>query len=487
MGSAIERNIAISINSKYIKYALTMLYSFFKNNKYSVSIYLLYSSLNKTEIDEIRSLVEKNNSNLICIKIEKEKIPKFITIDYFSIESSYRLLLPYVLPNKVKRILWIDSDMIIRSDISKLFSLDIGDNIIGCCKDISHIGNVNNPNLTRLKIKNTDNYYNSGLIIFDVKKYKKAFDIKEYNKIIKKLSVVIKYPDQDILNYIFHSKIYELDSNYNIYFTSNYKHKDKNNIEQMKKNGKIYHYISSVKPDNYKYLNFGFNEYWKYAKKMYDKNFFIKVHIKNYFYRIINNISFKNNLLNIKRNSNLSIININNISIVCNNCVGGIIYNRLNLKFYSPFINLWIGEIDYLKLLTNLDKYLKCNIEPLCFAEDSSGKKYPVCKCDDINFNCTHYNDYDEFINAWNRRKKRFHNDNCIYIFVTNSKKNIRKFLKNPYKNKICICPFKIPNKRVVTINPGFRDDSWYLYVIDYFKKNISSEEIIRLIDKCCK
>ncbi len=467
MGGVEEKNIAISINSKYLKYLLTMLSSFFKNNKYHVSIYLLYSSLYEAEIDKIRSLVEKNNSNLICIKIEKEKAPKFITMDYFSIEASYRLLLPYVLPNKVKRIVWIDSDMIIRGDISKLFSLNIGNNIIACCKDISHIGNTINPNLSRLKIKSTDNYFNSGLIVFDVIKYKNVFDIKEYNRIIKKIAGVIKYPDQDILNCSLQSKIYELDSNYNVYFTSDYKHKNKNNIKQMKKNGKIYHYISNIKPDNYKYLNFGFNEYWKYAKKIYGIKHFVKIYIKNYFYRISNNTPFKNNhLLNFRRNNhNLSIIDKNEISIVCNNCVGGIIYNRLGLKFCSPFINLWIGEIDYLKLLNALDKYLERTIEPLCFTRDSNGKKYPVCRCDDINLNCAHYKDYKEVIDAWDRRKKRFYKDNCVYIFVTNSKKNISKFLKIPYENKICICPFKIHNKHVVTINPGFIDDSWYQYI----------------------
>lgn len=477
---SVEKNIAISINSKYLKYALTMLHSFFKNNKYSVSVYLLYSSLNQNEIDKIRTLVKKNNSTLICKKIEKEKIPKFITMDYFSIEASYRLLLPYILPDTVKRVVWIDSDMIIRSDISKLFSENIGDNVIACCKDISHIGNLINPNLSRLKIKNTDSYFNSGLVVFDVDKYKKTFDIKEYNRIIKKLSNVIKYPDQDILNYAFKSKIYELDSNYNVYFTSDYKYKDNNNIKQMKQNGKIYHYISSIKPDNYRYLNFGFNEYWKYARKTYGIMHFVKIYIKNCFYRIIFNNSIKNNnSLNAKSKKY-------GFSIVCNNCVGGIIYNRLGLEFTSPFINLWIGENDYLKLLNSLDEYLNCNVYLLGFDKDNNGKKYPICRCSDINLNCTHYNNYEEVIDAWNRRKNRFNHDNYIYIFVTNSKKNIYEFLKIPYENKICICPFKIHNKHIVTINSELTDDSWYQYIIDYFKNNISCEEIIRILNTYC-
>ena len=29
-------------------------------------------------------------------------------------------------------------------------------------------------------------------------------------------------------------------------------------------------------------------------------------------------------------------------SIICSNCIGGIIYNRLGQKFLSPTINLWM-------------------------------------------------------------------------------------------------------------------------------------------------
>ena len=36
-------------------------------------------------------------------------------------------------------------------------------------------------------------------------------------------------------------------------------------------------------------------------------------------------------------------------SIICSNCIGGEIYHDLGMKFYSPTINLWMSESDFLK------------------------------------------------------------------------------------------------------------------------------------------
>lgn len=46
------------------------------------------------------------------------------------------------------------------------------------------------------------------------------------------------------------------------------------------------------------------------------------------------------------------------ISIIANNCWGGYAYHALGMKFYSPFINMFVHDRDYIKLLGNLRHYL---------------------------------------------------------------------------------------------------------------------------------
>lgn len=49
-------------------------------------------------------------------------------------------------------------------------------------------------------------------------------------------------------------------------------------------------------------------------------------------------------------------------TIISNNCIAGIIYHNLGLKFFSPTINLYISGWDYILFVENLEDYLKCEL-----------------------------------------------------------------------------------------------------------------------------
>ena len=52
-----------------------------------------------------------------------------------------------------------------------------------------------------------------------------------------------------------------------------------------------------------------------------------------------------------------------NPSIISSNCNGGFIYHDLNLKFFSPTINLFFYPKDYIKFIANLEYYSKCELK----------------------------------------------------------------------------------------------------------------------------
>ena len=45
-------------------------------------------------------------------------------------------------------------------------------------------------------------------------------------------------------------------------------------------------------------------------------------------------------------------------SLVCSNCTGGFLYHWLGLRFYSPFINLYMTNEDFLTALENWDLFI---------------------------------------------------------------------------------------------------------------------------------
>lgn len=104
-------------------------------------------------------------------------------------------------------------------------------------------------------------------------------------------------------------------------------------------------------------------------------------------------------------------INNKDFSIICSNCIGGLIYHRLGLKFLSPTINLWMYQYDYLKFVLDLKKYVSLELEFI-----KSEYKHPVAKLGDITIYFNHYKTNEEAKKSWDRRKMRINYDNLFLI-----------------------------------------------------------------------
>lgn len=143
----------------------------------------------------------------------------------------------------------------------------------------------------------------------------------------------------------------------------------------------------------------------------------------------------------------------NTPTIIAPNCWGGNTYHSLRLQFKSPFINLYLIHEDYLKLLSNLEHYLSCELvlKEMQY-EDNLKRFFPVVLCDDILLFFNHYSSFDEAKECWIRRLKRIDFNNLFIMFFEESPDYIEKFLELPYSKKICFIPFYSKKKELVSI-----------------------------------
>lgn len=106
-------------------------------------------------------------------------------------------------------------------------------------------------------------------------------------------------------------------------------------------------------------------------------------------------------------------LQVSEFSIICSNCIGGIIYHRLGKKFLSPTVNLWINQKEFLKMVKELKKYMEYD---LIFI-DHPKYNFPVAKLNDIFIYFNHSKTIDEAKKDWNRRRNRINYDN-LYIIM---------------------------------------------------------------------
>ena len=121
-------------------------------------------------------------------------------------------------------------------------------------------------------------------------------------------------------------------------------------------------------------------------------------------------------------------------SIISQNCIGGVMYHDLGLKFLSPTINAYMSALDFIKFCENLEYYCSINAEDILFVEE---RQYPVGFLGDIKIYFVHYKTKDEVIQKWNDRRQRI-NFKKIRIVMTDrdglDEGLLRRFLKLPYK-----------------------------------------------------
>lgn len=129
-----------------------------------------------------------------------------------------RIFIPYFIPETVKRVIFMDVDMIMLEDISKLWYLQIENNIVAAVQDqfiqiVSRWGGV--ANYEELGISAENKYFNSGLMLIDLEKWKEADITNKVLNCLSKYKEHILYQDQYGLNAVLAQQWYSLDPLWN--------------------------------------------------------------------------------------------------------------------------------------------------------------------------------------------------------------------------------------------------------------------------------
>ena len=135
-----------------------------------------------------------------------------------------------------------------------------------------------------------------------------------------------------------------------------------------------------------------------------------------------------------------------NFSIISSNCNGGIICHDLGVRFNSPTVNLWMSASDYIKFVSNLERYLNENIVEV----KEANVTYPVGLLGgDIKLYFQHYDSFEVALEKWKNRRGRVNFNNIFLIMTDRDGCNydiIKKFDNLPFKNKVIFTSKKYPD-----------------------------------------
>lgn len=131
-----------------------------------------------------------------------------------------RLVLPSILRN-FEKIIYLDADIIMNSDIAELYSLQMGQNLIAAVRDLPMIAWASDPQnpeydniVNKLKLTVPTNYINSGVLIFNVNRFNEELPFEFITTYIE--NHLLRWMDQDVFNKLCDTKILLLSQKYNV-------------------------------------------------------------------------------------------------------------------------------------------------------------------------------------------------------------------------------------------------------------------------------
>ncbi|KAF8530790.1 nucleotide-diphospho-sugar transferase [Gautieria morchelliformis] len=186
-------NIALCVNTAYLMPATVTIRSAVEKTPGRITFYVVDCGLQEQDRRKIAESIPSSRSETTTLVFRSlpegsrgEKEPTWAKVDI--------LLAPCALP--VERVLFLDADLLVRSDLTELWQTDLGGNSLGAARDIGHpLGHGGLPEEERGRP-----YFNAGVLLLDLAR------VREHLPALKRMTQERKdtrYKDQDMLNAFF--------------------------------------------------------------------------------------------------------------------------------------------------------------------------------------------------------------------------------------------------------------------------------------------
>lgn len=288
IGPAFSQNnvaLALATDDYFAPYMAVTLKSIIDNSSADRNYDILVLSADVSEQNKTRILKQISGFKNFSIRFinPTKKIKGFTPYlhgHFGHIETYYRLILPELLP-AYKKIIYLDSDMVIKTDIAELFEENIDGYMLAACNDADTAGLYNGYQKGKkdymdkiLCIKEPYKYFQAGTILFNLDEIRKAYSSEKILNFASKEKWELQ--DQDVLNKLCEGKVKYIDMSWNAMVDYGKIRISKiialapqwlsNMYFIARKNPKIIHYAGPEKPWIYPEMDFGI-DFWEYARK----------------------------------------------------------------------------------------------------------------------------------------------------------------------------------------------------------------------------
>ena len=211
--------IVFSTDDNYIAYLDVAIASLIANASpdYAYRLIVLNTGLRPENVAKVKQN-ERPGVAIDFVDISKnvENIKSCLkNVYHFSVATYYRLFIASLFP-RYDKIIYLDCDLVVLGDVSALYCVDLGDNILGAAPEQF----VQSTAAFRRYADRAlglcpDDYVNAGVLLINLKAFRENRIEEKFIKLITEHQFDLLDPDQAYLNYLCRGKIHVLPNGWN--------------------------------------------------------------------------------------------------------------------------------------------------------------------------------------------------------------------------------------------------------------------------------
>lgn len=250
-------HIAICFDGNFIMPAGVLMQSVCVNNRdEDITFHVVSDELPPQQEQLLKGIIAPFKNKTICSYIvnpeDYQNLPGFGAVfKHISGAFYYRLHLVEILPSGVNKILYLDSDTIVRGSLSELWDTDVEDCALAAARDVM---DGTEETFALVNFPMSKGYFNSGVMLLNLAYWRKHNILEKCKEFMKEHPEQIAYLDQDVLNYVCQDCKKRLNLKYNLQTNflnrkrASFYQECKNEIDRAIDNPVIVHYTGGEKP-----------------------------------------------------------------------------------------------------------------------------------------------------------------------------------------------------------------------------------------------
>lgn len=253
-------HIFYACDDRFVKFTLVSISSMIRNAspKYRYHIHVLHTDIRPETAARVLKLQNENfRISFDSVASYLESVSGTLPLrDYYSNTTYYRLFIAEMFP-ELKKALYIDSDTIVKGDISELFLYDIESYDLAACHEQAMV-QVDGYGTYAEKCVGVDRnaFFNAGMILINCRRFREKKVLEKFVNLLGVYNFRVTQ-DEDYLNLICKDHVLFLPQIWNTEVFGE--------IDDPIEDCRILHYIMVSKPWHYEDCRLG-EYFWEYAK-----------------------------------------------------------------------------------------------------------------------------------------------------------------------------------------------------------------------------